>query len=195
VIYDWTLKTAPAFEPVSLDEAKEHLRVSTDDENGSILAYLMAARQWVEAYTERSLATQTWQMSLSALSPQVWLPRSSPIGSVTHVKYYDEDNALQTWSSSNYRVVSFTEPALLEVTSDATWPSTYCRSDAVQIEWISGYATGVCPESLRLAVLTLTAHFYENREAVLVGTSSKAVEFAVEALCAPYRVFWRPPCQ
>mgnify|MGYP003558178811 FL=1 len=49
------------------------------------------------------------------------------------------------------------------------------------------------PAPLRQAVLLLAGHFYENREAVLVSAISKEIEFAVTALCAPYRLFLREP--
>lgn len=193
VLPAWTLKTAPTVEPVTLDEFKAHARITHDSEDAMLAAYLMAARQWIEAYTQRSLVPQTWQLSMPEWAERVWLPRAAPLSSVTHVKYYDASNVLQTWSSSNYLVPAFQEPALVQRLDTATWPSLYDRDDAVQIEYVTGYANGACPEALRLAVLTLATHHYENREAVMVGTISKEVEFSVTALCGPYRVFWRAP--
>ncbi len=193
--FDWTLKTPPVFEPVTLQDGKDHLRVSSEDENGLIHTYLMAARQWVEAYTERALCTQTWQMSLEGFPRELWLPRSSPLQSITFVKYYDADNVLQTWNAANYYTASFHEPAQIMPTQAATFPGHYCRPDAVQVEYVSGYAADACPEALRLAVLELAAHYYENREAVVVGTTAVEAPHSVTALAAPWRVFWWPPCR
>jgi uncharacterized phiE125 gp8 family phage protein len=193
VTCEWTLKTAPLFEAVSLEDAKDHLRVTSDAEDALIATYLTAARQWVEAYTGRSLCTQTWQIALGGFARDLWLPRAAPLQSITHVKYYDSDNVLQTWDSANYFTPAFQEPALLQPVSTATIPSVYCRPDAVQVEYIAGYAAEACPEELRLAVLMLMAHFHENREAVIVGTSGKETEMAVTSLCAPYRLWWRWP--
>jgi uncharacterized phiE125 gp8 family phage protein len=197
VTCEWTLKTAAVFEPVSLDDAKDHLRVSSDDEDALIAAYLSAARQWVEAYTGRSLCTQTWQIALGGFTRDLWLPRAAPLQSITHVKYYDSDNVQQTWNSSNYFTPAFQEPTLLQPVDTATIPSVYCRPDAVQVEYITGYTSEACPEELKIAVLMLTAHFHENREAVIVGatgTSSAETHMAVTSLCSPYRVWWREPC-
>jgi len=185
----YTLKTAPTFEPVATDTLMEHIRFTPSDDRLLLQRFVSAARQWVEAYTGRSLATQTWQASMPSLTSPIWLPMAAPLASVTHVKYYDTDNVQQTWASSNYLTPAFHEPAMMEWSATATLPSVYDRSDAVQLEYVAGYAQDECPESLQMAVLMLAAHFFENREAVLVSAISKEVEFAVTALAAPYRVW------
>ncbi|KQS64518.1 hypothetical protein ASG39_11220 [Rhizobium sp. Leaf371] len=43
------------------------------------------------------------------------------------------------------------------------------------------------PADLRQAVLMLTGHFYENREATLVGVSADEVPFGVWDLINPHR--------
>lgn len=43
--------------------------------------------------------------------------------------------------------------------------------------------------SLRMAMLMLVAHWYENREAVIVGSISSAIPLAVESLIQPYRIY------
>jgi hypothetical protein len=43
------------------------------------------------------------------------------------------------------------------------------------------------PGDLKEAVRQLAAHFYENREATLVGVSANALPFGVTDLLAPYR--------
>lgn len=147
----FTLKTAPTFEPVSIDDMRNHCRISTNDEDSLLRIYLSAARSWVEAYTQRALCTQTWQLSLSGLPYEIQLPRAAPLQTVTFLKYYDSDNTLTTWNSSNYLLPAFHEPALLMPTQAATIPSLYAREDAVQIEYIAGYATGACPPRLQQA--------------------------------------------
>jgi uncharacterized phiE125 gp8 family phage protein len=190
----FTVKTPATHETVRLIDMKAHLRVSHNAEDGLIAGYLIAAREWVEAYTGRSLATQTWQASLPAFASQVWLPRAAPLQSVTFVKYYDADNVLQAVNAANYLVPAFHEPAVIEKLDTASWPSVYLRSDAVQVEYIAGYADGACPQALAQAVQVLAAHFYEHREASLAaGDSGKEAAFAVTALCSPYRVWLRDP--
>lgn len=53
----------PAAEPVSLIEAKAHLRVDFTDDDLLIGALLTAARQHAETITRRALVTQQWKMT------------------------------------------------------------------------------------------------------------------------------------
>lgn len=45
------------------------------------------------------------------------------------------------------------------------------------------------PAAIRMAVLMLAGHFYENREASLVGVTAGEVPFGVRDLVAPYRAW------
>ena len=55
------LVTAPTEEPVSLAEAKLHLRVDYTNDDVLIGALITAARQHAENDTRRALVTQTWR--------------------------------------------------------------------------------------------------------------------------------------
>ena len=58
------LVTAPTEEPVSLAEAKLHLRVDDNADDALIAALITAARQHAENDTRRALVTQTWRLAL-----------------------------------------------------------------------------------------------------------------------------------
>lgn len=58
------LVTPPAAEPVSLAEAKAHLRVDISDDDALINALIVAARRSVELITGQRLMAQTWQYFL-----------------------------------------------------------------------------------------------------------------------------------
>lgn len=191
----WRLVTAPTIAVVSVDDAKDHCRVSGTDEDAQFAAWITAATQWVERYTGRGLLTQSYRIALPYLVPAVSLPYAAPLQSITEVEYYDASDVQQTWAASNYRTNLYREPGVWEVTTDATWPSTALRDDAVQIEYVVGWTgADLVPGPLVQAVKMLVADWYANRENSLVGVTSRDAQFAAEALCAPYRVFWSPRC-
>lgn len=190
----WTRKTATTITG-DVWALKEFCHVSHALEDATFVLWFDAAIGYLETFTGRGLLTSTYQISLPALPTSLSLPFAAPLASVTHVKYYDADNALQTWASSNYITPSFHEPATLDVLPTATWPSVYDRADAWQIEYIVGWTSvEAMPIPLQLAARMLVAHWNEHREATLVGAVSKELEFAVSALVTPYRVWWVPPC-
>jgi uncharacterized phiE125 gp8 family phage protein len=54
----------PAVEPLSLDEAKLHLRVDIVDDDELITVLIQAAREYCEEFCHRAFITQTWKLVL-----------------------------------------------------------------------------------------------------------------------------------
>lgn len=188
----WTRTVAPTETPIDVALLKEHLRISSSDQANVLPLYLESAVAWVEKFTGRSLMPQTWRATFPHFPERAWLPFAAPFTAISSVTYYDTDNVSQTLASSVYTVPADSEPACLMLVSGQSWPSLFCRDDAVTITYTAGYAQASdVPTPLRQAVLVLAGHFYENREAVLVSAISKEMEFTVTALCMPYRLFFR----
>jgi len=63
---DYVTETiAPTIEPVSIAEARDHLRVSIDDDDLLIRNSIKAARRYTEAYCGRSFAQHTYRADIS----------------------------------------------------------------------------------------------------------------------------------
>lgn len=64
--------SGPAEEPVTLAEAKRHLREfsTVTDNDADITALIQAAREWVEEYTGRALFEQQWRLTIGD-NPQI----------------------------------------------------------------------------------------------------------------------------
>jgi uncharacterized phiE125 gp8 family phage protein len=173
-----SLVTAPADEPLTVEEARTHLRLSGTGEDGYIAALIAAARRQCEQKTGRCLVTQTWDVlydSFAHADPrcrgEIWLPRS-PVQGVTHVKYYDAAGVQQTWSSANYQLAQGTHPRLAPV-AGVFWPGTYERLQAVEIRLVCGYGDpAAVPEDLLQWMLVMIGHWYEHREAASAKTMS-----------------------
>lgn len=181
-----TLDTAPAVEPVDVDDVKKHLRIITSDDDAYLNDLVKVARKKVEYDLRRALITQTWLMYLDDFPGNGELIRIPypPLQSITHIKYYDTSNVQQTWSNTEYEVDIYSEPARVAEVSGYTWPSTYDRLNAVETKFITGYgdaATDV-PWTIRQAIYLLIGHYYENREATTDGRPISTVPMAYENL-------------
>lgn len=195
-MYASTLVTPPAVEPVTLAEAKAHMRVDATDDDALISSLIVAARQWAERFTNRAFITQTWKLALDPMPVEdifqnfgaaraISLPRA-PLQSVETVQYYADDDTATVWPSANYFVDTMREPGRLVLRSNAVWPSPTRRANALIATYTAGYgddATSV-PEPIRAAILELVAHWYERRGDETAPSSN----FAAQALLAPYRL-------
>lgn len=185
-MYSLTLTTAPATEPVTLAQAKAHIRLDADGYDDDISTfYIPAARQQVEAFTDRQLITATYTMTLRRFcGRRIYLPKGQ-LQSVTSLKYYDDDDAQQTYSSSNYYVNARNEPGFIELKNDNNWPSIENRADAIEIIYVCGYgaATDV-PEILRTATLMQLGYMYEHRG----DTEQAGIYSWLRNLVQPYRL-------
>lgn len=181
------LITGPGIEPVSLPEAKLHLRVDGDDDDTAIMSQLMAARRWAEQAAWRAFITQTWELTMDAFpgTDRIELPRP-PLQSVTSVKYTIDAGTEYTYASSNYIVDTDNEPGRIVLKSTSSWPSdSLYPVNGVRIRFVAGYGDDAedVPEHFRQAVLLLLGHWYENREQVVVsGAVPKELPLGVEAL-------------
>jgi uncharacterized phiE125 gp8 family phage protein len=185
----FSVYTAPTVEPVTLGEAKVHLRLDPDTthpEDDLIAALIVAAREYVESQTDRALIATVFDYTLDEF-PDGWfltIPKAS-LSAVASVKYYDADGVLTTWSSTNY-VVRTGDPGEVHLTPTGVWPVTEYRPGAVVIRCTIGYGTTAAsvPASVRAAILLMVAHLYEHREAVVTGTIATDIPLALGSLLA-----------
>jgi uncharacterized phiE125 gp8 family phage protein len=70
-----TVETPPAIEPVTLTEAKQHLRVDIADDDTYIEALIVAARQYAEEYLDRALISQQLAVRMDTFPYEFELPR------------------------------------------------------------------------------------------------------------------------
>lgn len=183
--YGLTLYAPPAEEPVALGEAKAHLRIEHNDEDGVIAGLVKAAREFVEERVGRQLMTATWDITLDEFPCSrrpIKLPRW-PTQSVASITYRDTAGDLQTWDSANYRVDTSREPARVAPAYGVSYPITIHELAAVTIRAVAGYTSAAAvPQSAKQAILLLVAHWHENREAGNAGVVNPEVLLSVDSL-------------
>jgi uncharacterized phiE125 gp8 family phage protein len=190
------LVTPPAAEPLLLDEAREHLRVDTDDEDALIASQLVAARMHIETITGRQLLPATWELQIDGFPDEpITLPRS-PVISVESIAHLDGTGALQTLPPTDYQLLAgsspTSDPAQVVPAFGRTWPGVVAMPNAVRVRFVAGYADeDAVPQPLKAAILLVLGDLYANREAQVPGAAMQlSANPAVEALLAPYRLRW-----
>lgn len=191
------LVSAPATEPITLAEAKAHLRVDDTAEDDLILNLIAAYRSHVDGkdgVLNRALITQTWDLYLDRFpycgSQAIQIPLP-PLQSITSVKYYDTDAVLQTMSSGDYFLDSVSEPAQLHPAYNMSWPTALDRVNSVIVRFVAGYGSAETdvPQAIRQAGLLVLGHWYANRESVSVGNAVAEMPQSAKWLLDPFKVY------
>ena len=150
--------SGPSIEPITLEEMKTRLRISGCDFDSELSDMLISARQQVEADTYRKLITQTVVMYqedfVSLLGPLDI--RLAPIQSITHVKYYDRDDALQTFAAADYYANLTSTPPEIRLKEAKQWPNTSLyRPNKVEVTMVAGYGATAAsvPRAAKLAMV------------------------------------------
>lgn len=191
--YSLKQTTAPATEPVTLGEAKAHLRVDSTDEDAYVAGLIAAARQMAEAYTQRQLITATYTMKLHDFpvgENPICLPRT-PLGSVSSITYLDADDVTTTLSTNVYEVLDNDTTAYIALKPGQIWPSArFEQYEAVTITFTAGYgaATSDVPATARSAMFLIIGNLFENREQAVIGTITAELPFGVTTLLDTIKV-------
>ena len=170
-------------------QAKAHLKVDVSDDDTIIDNIVLAATQSCEIFTNQyfidTVVTQysdTWS--------DIYQLYKSPVDSITHIKYYDSDDSLQTLSSSNYILDGASKPARIGIAVDGELPNLSDRINAVEVKYTVGYGTASSdvPEGIRQAVLLTIGNFYQNRESVITGRTATELPLSSQYLLEQYKV-------
>ena len=200
---------APASEPISLSEAKAHLRVDLTDDDALITALIVAARQYAESETGRSLITQSWRLVLdgfpgscgpagtagpipSLLPGNAILLDQAPVQSITSIQYLDTGGAWQTLPETEWVAELQSAPARITPAFGKTWPAALPQIGSVKVEFVAGYGEAAAvPQGIKIWMLLRLGALYENREEVSAMRQGKIEALPyVDRLLDAYRVPW-----
>lgn len=177
-----SLVTPPQAEPVTLAEAKLHLKIDTTDEDALIQNLITAARARAEWHSGRAFVTQDWVLRLDRWPKtgivEIPLP---PLQAVTEVAVITADGARVVAGATTYRADTASVPARVMLGPP---PRNLRHQDCLEIAFTAGYgdATAV-PAGICEGILQIVADLYSHRG------DDTIVSQAGQALLAPYRVF------
>ncbi len=208
------LVTGPTVEPITTANAKAWLRVDSSSDDTLIDALVATARRHVENYTGKALISQTWAYWLDRFPPgggatpwwdgvrqgavsslyqsearHIEIPKG-PVSALTSVSTFDLDDVETALSAStDYRLDDSGEIQRVVLRDGAVWPTELRESKAIKVLFVAGYGATAAsvPDPLIVAMKMLLAHWYENREAVVTGTTATELPLSVKVLLDPYR--------
>lgn len=181
------LVTPPASTPVSLAEAKLHLRVDGTDEDALITGLIDAAVSHLDGYAGvlgRCMVTQTWRQDFDRWSKCLRLPVLA--AAVSSVKVRSSEGTLSTVSSDDYALKQDARSSYVRFDDSYSYPGDLAQANGILIEFTAGYGNAAAvPAALKAAALLIVGHLYANREAV--GEALTELPLGVAALITPYR--------
>lgn len=162
-----TKVTDATIEPVTLAEARSHLRIldPLDTSNDADIARLITvARTDAEDRMRRTIIDTTWRLMLDHFPSAIRLPMPRIIG-VSELKYIDADGNLQTLDSSMYSVDVASEPGWIVPAWDQSWPTARDQMHAVSVLYSAGYGTNAdnVPSPIKQWVLHAVEEMHEHR--------------------------------
>jgi len=200
------LVTPPTEEPVSLLEAKLHLRVDFDEDDMLIASLITAARQAAETLTGRQFTTARWKQVLDCfpgpslmgvpagqtftLPGHAILLAKAPVQSVVSINYLDMGSALQVMPAATYTVDTACEPARITPVFGQIWPICLPQIGAVSVTFDAGYGSAAhVPEGIKSWIKLRVGSLYAHREEVAVLSRGRieALSF-IDGLLDPYKV-------
>jgi uncharacterized phiE125 gp8 family phage protein len=160
------LTTPPAAEPVSLADAKAHLRITHSDDDTYLGKLITAARRAVESRTGLRLITQGWSLFLdrwpetAAASLQL-----APVQVVVDIIVHGEDDTPATLDGAHYFLDAVNTPARVVLRDGRTPPRPGRSVNGIEIRFTAGFGASAdaVPADLRQAVLLTLAHWSDHR--------------------------------
>jgi uncharacterized phiE125 gp8 family phage protein len=186
-----TRTIAPAEQPVTREEVKLHCRVDHDDEDDLLTSLIAAASDYLDGPSGvlgRAIIEQEWVLELDAFPSRLVLP-IEPVQSVV-VKYIDDADVEQTVSGGDIVLINApSAKTVLEWVDGFSMPSLGASRYPIRITINAGFGSAAdTPDAIKVAIKMMVGHWYENREAAVVGMSVVDLPMAVNALLARWRV-------
>lgn len=182
--------SAPGIEPVTLAEAKAHLRVDGSAEDVLINSLILTSRLHIEAALGLALITQGWTLVLDAWPKQVSVTLPiRPVQMIDALRVLDADGVATNVPPSHFVLDGKGLPPRL-VRTAPVWPVPGRAAGGIEIDFTAGFGplAADVPAPIRQALLMLIAHWYEHRDPIEIGSVEANIPASVSELLKPYRV-------
>ncbi|MEP3197080.1 MAG: head-tail connector protein [Lentilitoribacter sp.] len=179
------LSQSPLSEPITLDEAKAHLRLDHDSEDDLLNLLIATAREYLESQTQLALMTQSWRLCLDNWPTDHCVKlHKSPVQSIDQIEQFDGNGDAQVVSTSEMLLDSNAHPARLYINSQSDPEQVI---NGIEITFTAGFhSASEVPDMLKRALLIHIAQMYEFRGVVSPSMQPAAVPNGYAALINPW---------
>jgi len=173
-----TVVTAPTTRAVTLEEARQQLRLDAHDEDMLLAVHLDAAQAELERLADLRLCPQTLALVLEAWPDEITVPvRPVTIASIT---YTATGGATVTMPEADYAARARHGFVRIRPAAGTSWP-TLAPDGLVTVTLSAGFGEDHPDLAIaRAAILVKTASLFENRE----GSACLAFDTLVNQLAA-----------
>jgi uncharacterized phiE125 gp8 family phage protein len=190
-----SLVTPPANLPITLGEAKAHLRIESTftDDDAYIRSLIFSATTQVESITRRKLVTQTWK-SFYDDWPKRWELPFGQLQSVTSVTYVGSDDVVNTDfnEGDEWTADTDSDPGRIVLKYGETYPGgSLATENPIYVEFVAGYGshstqTITAATNASPIVVTIVGHGYTTGDQVQIEsvagiTAANGVWFITKA--------------
>jgi len=158
-------------EPITLAQAKQHMRIDADDtsQDDLIALYITANREYLERYLNLSLIEKDelvykFNRGCTCRVKYLYVPYG-PVAS-----FVLTDKAGDVIPDTDYTNLG-----------DEQFPK-FCINQSATVTYDAGYSVEDCPSQVKQALLIMVADSYENRENTVIGMSVNTIPFTAKQL-------------
>jgi uncharacterized phiE125 gp8 family phage protein len=149
-------------------------------------AYEVSAREIIESQTGRILTECTFSVYLDDFPSCDFYFSNGPIVSIDSIEYLVDG----VWTAVSTDVYKMGRGGVssqgVVLKTNQVWPTDKdLESEAVRINYTAGKANNKANQAIKLMV----ANWFENREAVVVGTSASELPLAVDLIVKSLKVY------
>jgi len=193
------LISPPATEPLTLAEAKAHLRITDTDNDTMVAALIEASRRHAEVFLGRAIVDQTWDLVLDSFPTgtdmEIKIPKP-PLISVTQIAYDQTSGIEAIVDPSRYYVDNVSEPGWVVPIANVTWPTPLSAINSVRVRFRAGYMDTNSPpqvdvpEDIKSAIKLMLGSLYEQRESMSIGRSEQPylLPWSAEQILRQHRI-------
>ncbi len=178
---------APTLNALHLDEVKAHAGVDGYDDYDNLLATLRdRATEAVGKRCGRQIMSATYTGTMDGFPAEILIDKV-PVTEITTVAYTDDAGDAQTLTpvtEFQTDLSTFDGVARIKPAYGTTFPTTLSGTyGAVVVTFKAGYLTAAAvPDTIKHEINMLIAHWFAQREGVVVGSISSNIPAGLEML-------------